>query len=186
MKILNTSEFSEKFAIKPVDFTKFETDRVLGPTVNLGGKIWTARNLSVMPLDDDGRPLLKFNRDVFPGRNDDSGMFYTYDAAKKCVPDGWRLPEKSDIQDLLKRYSANVSDWISKTDGGNDTFGMNGILTGQYSTAARSVCNLPFIFCFWLRDENGKSVYFLANTRHRIIGFGPGGELALPIRLIKK
>ena len=38
----------------------------------------------------------------------------------------------------------------------------------------------------WLRDENGKSVYFMANTRHHIIAFGPGDELALPIRLIKK
>lgn len=64
----------------------------------------------------------------------DAGRMYVYSDLSNVVSilmDGWRIPNKSDIENLINSLGAiPVSSWISETDGGTNANGFNCRLSG--------------------------------------------------------
>lgn len=81
----------------PDDVAKLEDKRDgrSYPYVKIGGREWMARNLAF----GSGKPYYNAAamQDVF-------GMFYTWDEAKAACPEGWRLPDAADWDDLAKAH----------------------------------------------------------------------------------
>ena len=77
----------------PDDVAKFEDvrDGRSYPYVKIGGREWMARNLAY----GSGKPY--YNADAM---QDVFGMYYTWDEAKAACPEGWRLPDAADWDDL--------------------------------------------------------------------------------------
>lgn len=91
--------------------------------VRYGKLEWTVQNLSYQTAAGATMPDLN----VSPSYYDDGvgtkyyqtfGMLYNYDAAVAAVPDGWRLPTRSDWDDLADRTGGDIMGAISLQLGG--------------------------------------------------------------------
>ena len=67
-------------------------------TVELDGNIWMAENFNF----DAGEQCWNFNNDPENGKK--YGRLYTWDAAIKACPKGWRLPSDEEWSKILKQY----------------------------------------------------------------------------------
>ncbi|MBR1406393.1 MAG: hypothetical protein IJ578_05610 [Bacteroidales bacterium] len=69
------------------------------PYVKIGGREWMARNLAY----GSGKPYYNAAamQDVF-------GMYYTWDEAVAACPEGWRLPDAADWDDLAKAHGCET------------------------------------------------------------------------------
>ena len=115
MDILDTKRFNEKLNIQPVSKERLGRGVYGFNVVELGGLLWTAENAATT-VGTDGKPLVE---GVDYGR-DYGAYYYTYDAADKIVPKGWRIPSADDYLKLME-YGNDI---IAKCDGGSS--GKNG------------------------------------------------------------
>lgn len=78
-------------------------------TVRLTGKTWMAENLNY----DVGEGCWFYDDD--PKKGEKYGRLYTWEAAKRACPPGWRLPEKDEIDELIDYYFGKESkDYLGK------------------------------------------------------------------------
>ena len=114
------------------------------PVVKIGNQIWMAENLAL--------ETSVFN---YPNNNSDNkenyGLLYPYkivnDEVVPILPTGWRLPHKSDF-DNLKSMDSTPADWISPLNGGNGRFGLNLPLAG-YRDYSGSYNNFNVMASVW-------------------------------------
>lgn len=118
----------EKLNIQPVSKERLQATK--NKFVYIGDKIWTAENASILTAND-GTPL-KRGVDYF---EENGEIYYTYDAAMRIVPSGWRLPTKDDYNSLANDTENNVLNIISKDYGGTDKYGFNVKLVGTHTKA---------------------------------------------------
>ena len=91
-------------------------------TMQYGNKKWTTESLKY-PTSNSYRP----------NGTDEYGLLYPYSdfsSINSVLPSGWRIPTKSDFEDLFS-INGNISnDYISREFGGNNSNGFNLELLG--------------------------------------------------------
>jgi len=119
-------------------------------TVKIGNKTWMTENLN-----------FKTDNSWCYG-NDESncqkyGRLYTWDAAMKVCPSGWRLPTREDWNDLVEFAGGKVAgkELKSKTDwNGTDDFGFSALPGGRRRTGG-SFLNVGGHGFWWSATEYG-------------------------------
>lgn len=77
-------------------------------TVELNGRLWLAQNLNY----DVGEGCWFYEND--PKNGEKYGRLYTWEAAKKACPPGWRLPADEEWRNMARQFSGaddGAYDW---------------------------------------------------------------------------
>jgi len=125
-------------------------------TIKIGEQIWMAENLNYETssgswcYDDDPINCEKY------------GRLYNWETAMSVCPEGWRLPSKSDFDELLKKVGGNSSSSFNGlVDGGSS--GFNALLGGwvYYYIDFYVICNdsikkASYAVDFYDIDTNGR------------------------------
>ncbi len=163
---------------------------------------WMSRNAKLNQIIEHGEEGIQFvdpagvyNPD--PGGNEDYkriyGQLMTWEVAKEACPDGWRLPEKKDFEDLLTYVDAHrqsPSTFKALINGNNpanmygvrgrDEFGFNASLAGYcsgyelFGSISCTYFNNTFTYraYFWSGTEASDSQAYnleLASSKCRVI-----------------
>ncbi|MDR1792368.1 MAG: T9SS type A sorting domain-containing protein [Bacteroidales bacterium] len=98
----------------PITFDFYECKDAAGryyPIVNVGGILWMAEDLGVVPSKASLRtsanawsiyPSGKVAYRNFDENSSDKGGYYNWDGAKAAVPEGWQLPTAGEIDAMFK------------------------------------------------------------------------------------
>lgn len=92
-------------------------------TVVLNGQAWLAQNLNF----DVGDGCWFYNND--PRNGEKYGRLYTWEAAYKACPPGWRLPTKKEWDELVDNFGGSKEGYHALID--NGISGFNGLLGGH-------------------------------------------------------
>jgi uncharacterized protein (TIGR02145 family)/uncharacterized repeat protein (TIGR02543 family) len=132
-------------------------------TVAIGGKTWTAENLSYQTpenswcYDDKTENCVKY------------GRLYEWETAKKACPAGWHLPTRDEWNDLISAAGGenaahkrlkSISGW-SRTGNGTDVYGFSA-LPGGYRNHLGRRAKLEF-------EEAGNEGYWWTATEGEFI-----------------
>lgn len=122
-----------------MDYITDERDGQTYRTVKIGDQVWMAENMNA---DEDGSVCYRDSSkycDVY-------GRLYSWDAAMKVCPEGWRLPDTTDWSILFKSVGGKdnaathlkaTSSWDSNGDGnGDDKFGFSAFAAGGSDTGS--------------------------------------------------
>lgn len=102
-------------------------------TVEIDGKIWLAQNLNFKT--EFGSCFVDENPDL----EDQFGRLYTWEAALKACPPGWRLPTKKEISDLFVLFDNPVDIPLALLDEDNGGWsGLNFRLAGYCKNMGNS------------------------------------------------
>lgn len=141
-------------------------------TVQLIGKAWMAENLDY----DVGAGCWFYNDD--PGNGEKYGRLYTWEAAKRACPPGWRLPEKNEIGELVDYFGKGSKAYEGLIKGGNSGFdallGGNRLNTnngdylhlgqsGFYWSASRNWANSDW-YCYYCFYGGSRQVFHGDNS----------------------
>ena len=94
--------------IDPRDWTVYET-------VELNGQIWMAENLNFALASES------WYYDNDPKNGKKFGRLYTWDAANKACPAGWRLPTAKEWGDMSNLFGGTTA-YLALIEGGNTNF----------------------------------------------------------------
>ncbi|MCQ2050113.1 MAG: hypothetical protein MJZ22_03800 [Candidatus Saccharibacteria bacterium] len=91
------------------------------------------------------------------------GRLYTWNAALKACPSGWRLPKKKDIEKMLavvgtddqerSRHLRTKHEWNVKADEADDAYYFSALPAGYYSSLNEEFNNLGYGAYFWSSTE---------------------------------
>lgn len=87
------------------------------PTLKLCGRIWLARNFNY----DVGEGCSYYEND--PKLGEKFGRLYSWEAAHRACPPGWRLPELRDWEELVEYFKGGHGAYGALLDGGLSGFG---------------------------------------------------------------
>ncbi|MEE1276837.1 MAG: FISUMP domain-containing protein [Fibrobacteraceae bacterium] len=87
--------------------------------VMIGDALWMAENLNYACPGSFSYENSSQNRDQY-------GLLYTYEAALKALPKGWRLPTKKDWEELFKNAGGDDAGLLLK----GETLGFKALLSG--------------------------------------------------------
>lgn len=148
-------------------------------TVEIASQEWMAENLNYSQDSVEG--VCYQNK---PENCAKYGRLYTWDMAMKACPEGWRLPQKEEIEELLKVVGGkqDSKEWwkwygagmvLKSTEGWKDGFGRIGngkdslkfsaIPAGNYISGDKEFVDEGFVADFWSLTENGADEAFSLN-----------------------
>ena len=146
----NNSSYAPLEKVCKETFGEFTDSRnhITYGTVKIGSQVWLSENLNYSMdgsycFDDDSE-----NCEIF-------GRLYTWDAAMKACPEGWRLPSDDDFY-TLQKFAGGLDAGLqlkSTSWFGNDTYNFSVISTGYRNTSSRYVDLGKYAF-FWTSTEN--------------------------------
>lgn len=114
-------------------------------TCNMDGKTWLAEDLSI---NDGGDGIIEYK----------GTTYYTWDAAQRVCPDGWRIPTRSEIEALYK-YAGGSSkagrELRSRNYKGSDTYGFNLVPKGIFIGDDNSPRNYGTYSYLWTSSMSG-------------------------------
>ena len=146
---------------------------------------WMAENLN--RSTDEGESMC---------RSDDNkkwsihGRFYTWDAANSYCPDGWKLPTKTQYQDLIDAFGSNAPEsnaYILSDNFGYNESGFSATFTGYLDSDGKLVGSEDAGY-YWTdkEAEDRQSNVFVAGTAGAsVIQTLPVGSF-VPVRCIKE
>ncbi|MEN0004689.1 MAG: FISUMP domain-containing protein [Bacteroidota bacterium] len=133
-------------------------DRQTYKTVQLLGKTWLAENLNY----DVGGGCWFYENDPANGKK--YGRLYTWEAAKRACPPGWRLPKLEEIDALLQEYGSGEKAYQAMIKGGRS--GFDALFSG-YRMTGGMFAFLEVISDYWLATKSGKGKAY--NFRFHLI-----------------
>ena len=132
MKVLSIEQFNEKLDIKPITKERlYNTANGLKmKSVVIGNLEWCAENVKTLYATNGS--YLQPNADYFKKGKE---IYYTLVGARKIVPNGWRIPTKSDYDNLYDTVGYdNIGKLVSTDyDGGTNEFGFGAKMVGYFS-----------------------------------------------------
>jgi len=150
--------------------------------VKIGNQIWLAENFRYLPSKEKGDPYC--NSWVYENNNDyldkGYGRLYDWNTAMNIAPEGWRLPNNKDFEELrdfvikdnnlddedeVRRYLKSVNGWYtSKGIVNNDKYGFNAKPVGFYRNSYKNAdfYGSDYNANFWSATEgnNSDSAYY--------------------------
>ncbi|MCQ2124632.1 MAG: hypothetical protein MJZ25_10650 [Fibrobacter sp.] len=121
------------------------------------GKTWMAENLNYGTKDS-------WCYDNDPANCKKYGRLYTWGAAKKACPAGWRLPSKEDLESLLSAVGTSGDERslnlrARSWENGSDKFGFSALPAGDYRSDYRKFHDLGNVTSFWASTERDRYYY---------------------------
>ncbi len=137
-------------------------------TVKIKNQVWMAENLNFSYKDDEESWC--FNR--IDSNCVSYGRLYSWDAAQKVCPEGWRLPSSTEFETLAKNVGGLgvAGDALKSRTGwgddmGRDLFGFNALLAGMYAPNAFGFTQDRAVF--WSSTERDElHAYYLALDKY--------------------
>ncbi|MEM6317980.1 MAG: FISUMP domain-containing protein [Bacteroidota bacterium] len=119
------------------------------------GKKWMTQNLNIATAGDSWFHGQKGKK----GKNKrpELGRLYTWEAARKACPKGWRLPTKAEFQNLINHYGGAKAGYEALTVGGGSGF------DAQFSGLRQSngnYCCIGDYGNYWTKDGEVASGYY--------------------------
>ena len=112
-------------------------------TVRIGAQTWMAENLRVRV-----RGSLSVDNDA---QNDRAlGRLYTWAAARRACPPGWRLPTKRDLEILIRNYPYAQAGKEIRIGGGS---GFNAALAGYFDHRDNRFYGKECFAHYWTADQ---------------------------------
>lgn len=115
-------------------------------TVEINGKIWLVENLNY----DVGDGCWIYGDD--PKNEKKYGRLYTWEAAKKACPPGWRLPTNEEWNALLVSFGGPEEAYEALTEGGSSDFA---VLPGGWRTTDGTFGLLGYYGNYWSGTQEG-------------------------------
>ena len=112
------------------------------------GKIWMAQNLNF----DVGEGCHFYNDD--PENEEKYGRLYTWEAAKKACPDGWRLPSDKEWKEMINSSDKELLVYKTLIEGGDSGFSA---LLGGYRRSDGSFYRVGDFGDYWSSTEKDSS-----------------------------
>jgi len=144
-----------------------------------GTKLWTTESLK-NPTSNSYQP----------NGTDKYGLLYPYadfTTINNLLPEGWRIPTKSDFDDLIDMCGSVGSDYISEDFGGDNTNGFNGCLLG-YVNQNNQFLNYGTRGYVWTDSDYSYSYKWNAyfdNAYFDVDDYANKSNTKLQIRLVK-
>lgn len=115
------------------------------PVIRAGNLLWIAKSC-----------IYQTPGSIINSLGIDAGRMYTYSDLSNVISiliDGWRVPAKSDVENLISSIGAiPAASWISETDGGTNANGFNCRLSG-FINQGGTVGGLNIEFDCWTTDN---------------------------------
>ena len=129
-------------------------------TVKIGKNIWMAKNL-------DYASQASYCYDEKESNCEKYGRLYNWEDARTACPEGWRLPDKEDFEDLISIVENGNAEFLKSTDGwpyhaGNNELGFNALPAGKLSFSFNNKDKKNF-------QDLGESTYFWSNTENKAL-----------------
>ncbi len=128
-------------------------DQSMYRAVNIGNTLWMLDNLRYKGTGGS----FCYNDDSV--KCDSHGRLYTWEAAKKAVPDGWRLPTKEEWEQLMTVLKASGSDG-NKSTGDFQSFAGAGAGWKSPEGPYNYINQFP---CFWSSSESDQQSAWFCN-----------------------
>jgi len=74
------------------------------PIIQLGEQLWMAENIRFV-VDSQSREACYWPNKAIDQLSQKGGLFYSWEGAQQACPDGWRLPQSKDFQQLFAQYT---------------------------------------------------------------------------------
>lgn len=119
------------------------------------GKLWMAENLAF----DPGHDSWIYENNASYGAK--YGRLYTWEAAVKACPPGWRLPTRKEWQTLAESFGGesisekevSLTDYDALTDKGSS--GFDALLSGEYNSQEQKFYLVGLMGFYWTNDDVG-------------------------------
>ena len=166
--------------------------RVLYKVVRIGDQVWMAENLRTGTGNDGTLITVRCDTSVDPDFYARYGGLYTWEDAKKACPDGWRLPSKSDFDELIafagntkEKASANLRSlsWSQ----GTDRYGFEALPAGLWYDDDEGFLEFDVRANFWSSTEhaNGQTAYLMTLSSDGVVVGTLEKSIAASVRCIK-
>lgn len=188
MKFLLSIFLLASFVLAAQNGIKDERDKQKYRTVKINGHEWLADNLN---YKSEGSYCYKDSDD----QCQIYGRLYTWDAAKKACPAGFRLPTHEDYESLWTAAGADYNaayllkasyGWSGGTDG-NDTLGFGAMPAGNRFDDG-TYGNISKFAFFWSDEEESEDKAYLWYMTSKSMGFSYTKQLkvyAASVRCVK-
>ncbi|MBU0765549.1 MAG: hypothetical protein KJ607_12005 [Bacteroidetes bacterium] len=120
-------------------------------TVKIGKQVWMAENL-------DFKTVAGCWENYDEENNVHYGSLYNWETALNVCPDGWRLPSKSDFENLIGNYGGENKESFTALSVNGDS-GFEAPYGGRYSTKG-TFYNRMYEAGFWSETENSETYAF--------------------------
>ena len=160
--------------------------------VRIGEQVWTSMSMRTK-VGNDGNPLSMYcNSSEDPDFCDLYGGLFTWGDAIKSCPDGWRLPSKSDFDELIafagntkEKASANLRSlsWSQ----GTDRYGFEALPAGLWYDDDEGFLEFDVRANFWSSTEhaNGQTAYLMTLSSDGVVVGTLEKSIAASVRCIK-
>lgn len=139
------AEIPHEYGSMTVDSKKYKT-------IKIGEQTWMAENMNYKTGDS-----WCYNNES--ENCDELGRLYTWETAQKVCPEGWKLPNTRDIENLRgyhanKRFIRSVGGW--KKDKGLNFWGFNAQAAGAYNVDNSTFYDRSVSAYFWSGAEDSR------------------------------
>lgn len=134
----------------PFDYGSMKVDTEKYKTIKIGNQTWMAENLNYKTGDSWCYDDKSDNCDKF-------GRLYNWETAQKVCPEGWKLPSKKDVEELMENHSSmrffrSKDGW--KGSEGLNFWGFDAIAAGAYNETDAAFFDKTISAYFWASDED--------------------------------
>jgi len=124
----------------------------------IGGNIWMTEDLRYGGTEEN--PLESAN--CPDGECTERGRLYSYDAAMDACPEGWTLPSKWQLQDLLSKHPEDFCEEGDAWDNdGTNMTGFSAVPTGEWSPGSGYAADLRYARYWSSTEVDDKGAYMI-------------------------